>query len=106
MRNTTFVQAIVGLLCCSVSLANDIPKRPVVALPVFRNDTFNIVKYGAKADGVFLNTKSINTAIADCSKKGGGVVVIPSGFWLTGPVELKSNVNLHLQKKCLAPVYY
>lgn len=101
MRNTTFVQAIVGLLCCSVSLANDIPKRPVVALPVFRNDTFNIVKYGAKADGVFLNTKSINTAIADCSKKGGGVVVIPSGFWLTGPVELKSNVNLHLQKNAL-----
>ena len=67
----------------------------------FKKDTFNIVKYGAKSDGIFLNTTAINTAIADCSKKGEGVVVIPSGFWLTGPVVLQSNVNLHLQKNAL-----
>lgn len=74
---------------------------PVVALPVFKNDTISILKYGAKNDGITLNTKSINTAIADCSKKGGGVVLIPAGLWLTGPIELKSNVNLHLQKNAL-----
>lgn len=76
-------------------------KLPKVQQPVFKNDTFNITKFGAKADGVTLNTKSINDAITACNKKGGGVVLIPAGFWLTGPVELKSNVNLHLQKNAL-----
>lgn len=76
-------------------------KSVVVKQPVFRKDSFYITKYGAKNDGIFLNTKAISAAINDCNKKGGGVVVIPAGFWLTGPIELKSNVNLHLQKNAL-----
>jgi polygalacturonase len=74
---------------------------PVVKQTSFKKDTFNIIKFGAKADGITLNTKSINAAIDACNKKGGGVVLIPAGFWLTGPVVLKSNVNLHLQKSAL-----
>jgi polygalacturonase len=70
---------------------------PVVQQPVFKKDTFNIKDFGAIADGVRLNTESINKAIATCSLQGGGVVVIPQGLWLSGPVEMKSNVNLHLQ---------
>ncbi|HYJ38822.1 MAG TPA: glycosyl hydrolase family 28 protein, partial [Chitinophagaceae bacterium] len=76
-------------------------RLPMAAQTKFRADTFNIVKYGAKADGQFLNTTSINAAIEACSKKGGGVVLIPKGIWLTGPVVLRSNVNLHLQKSAL-----
>lgn len=72
-----------------------------VKQPVFKKDSFYITKYGAKADGITLNTASINNAIDECSRKGGGVVVVPAGFWLTGPVVLKSNVNLHLQKAAL-----
>src|SRR5262249_30299068 len=68
---------------------------PVVAQPVFAKDTFNIANYGAKSDGMTLNTQSINNAIAACSKKGGGVVLVPAGLWLTGPVVMQSNVNLH-----------
>ena len=71
---------------------------PKAAEPVFKKDTFSILAYGAKADGYTLNTKSINEAITACNKKGGGVVLIPAGLWLTGPVEMKSNVNLHLQR--------
>ena len=71
-------------------------KLPVIIEPKFRKDSFNIIKYGAIADGNTLNTKSINAAIDACNKKGGGVVLVPSGLWLTGPVVLKSNVNLHL----------
>lgn len=71
-------------------------KMPVIQEPVFKKDTFDIRKYGAIGDGVFLNTKSINNAIADCSNKGGGVVLIPDGIWLTGPIYMKSNVNLHV----------
>lgn len=74
---------------------------PVVIEPVFKKDTVNIVQYGAKPDGVSLNTKAINEAIAACSAKGGGVVLIPNGFWLTGPIKLQSNVNLHLEKNAL-----
>jgi polygalacturonase len=83
----------------SVSAQNN--KLPVVKQAVFKKDSFYISKYGAKADGITLNTKAINNAINDCSKKGGGIVVIPAGLWLTGPIELKSNVNLHLQKNAL-----
>lgn len=71
---------------------------PKIELPAFKKDTFNIVRYGAVADGVTINTTTINKAIDDCSKKGGGVVLVPAGLWNTGPVVLKSNVNLHLQK--------
>lgn len=71
---------------------------PKIAQPTFRKDTVNILAHGAKPDGVTLNTKAINAAIAACSQKGGGVVLVPSGLWMTGPIELKSNVNLHLRK--------
>ncbi|MEJ6980898.1 glycoside hydrolase family 28 protein [Pedobacter sp. P351] len=76
-------------------------KLPVVTAPEFKKDTFNIVKYGAVNDGKTLNTTCINNAINACSQKGGGVVVIPRGLWLTGPLELKSNVNLHLKSDAL-----
>jgi polygalacturonase len=94
------------LLCLSLVIAGvniyaQSKKLPVVTAPKFRKDTVNIVKFGAKADGVTLNTKSINDAIAAMSKKGGGVVLIPTGMWVTGPVELKNNVNLHLQKNAV-----
>src|SRR6186713_2580378 len=71
-------------------------KLPVIKSPVFKKDTLNIKKFGAVPDGNFLNTQSINGAIDACNKKGGGVVLVPSGLWLTGPVVIKSNVNLHL----------
>ena len=74
---------------------------PQIKTTSFKNDTVNIEKFGAKADGITLNTKSINDAIADMHNKGGGVVLIPEGLWLTGPIELKSNVNLHLKRNAL-----
>lgn len=74
---------------------------PKAAVPVFKKDTFNIVKYGAVPDGITLNTKSINAAITACSAKGGGVVRIPQGLWLSGPIVLKNNVNLHIDRAAM-----
>ena len=74
---------------------------PVIGHTSFKKDTFNIIKYGAKADGIALNTININKAIADCSNKGGGVVLVPQGLWLTGPIVMKSNVNLHVSRAAL-----
>lgn len=68
---------------------------PAVDIPTFKADTFNITKYGAVGDGLTMNTQAIAKAIEACSVAGGGVVLIPRGLWLTGPIELKSNINLH-----------
>ncbi|OQP61246.1 glycoside hydrolase [Niastella vici] len=74
---------------------------PRVQVPVFKNDTINITRFGAKPDGITLNTEAINKAIEACSQAGGGVVYIPQGIWLTGPIVLQSNVNLHVSRAAL-----
>lgn len=66
--------------------------------PKFKKKDYLITKFGAVGDGKTLNTKAIKSAIDECSKKGGGRVVVPQGEWLTGAIHLKSNVNLHIQK--------
>jgi len=74
---------------------------PVVVRPVFKKDTFNILSFQAKMSGAALNTVSIQSAIDQCNKRGGGTVVIPQGIWISGPLYLKSNVNLHLNQGAL-----
>jgi polygalacturonase len=69
---------------------------PKAERPVFKADTFDITAFGAKSDGKTLNTQSINNAIKTCSTKGGGVVRVPGGLWITGPVVLQNNVNLFI----------
>ena len=56
---------------------------------------YNITDFGAKPEIGFDNQKHIQKAIDLCSAEGGGTVIIPRGYWLTSPIELKSNVNLH-----------
>lgn len=89
----------IWIIACLASLsvnAQFTSKLPEVQQTSFRKDTLNIASKGAKPDGYTLNTKIINDAIAAQSNKGGGVVLIPQGLWLTGPVVLKNNVNLHV----------
>nr|HMQ45218.1 glycoside hydrolase family 28 protein [Mariniflexile sp.] len=64
----------------------------------FPDNTFNILDFGAIADGETNNSEAIKKAIATCSEAGGGKVLIPSGRFLTGPIHLKSNINLHLEE--------
>ncbi len=71
---------------------------PNVTIPHFKKDTFNIEKYGAVSNGMDLNTKAINATIEACSKNGGGVVLLPPGLWLSGPIVLKSNINLLISR--------
>ncbi|WMI69076.1 glycoside hydrolase family 28 protein [Mangrovimonas sp. YM274] len=68
-----------------------------VKAPSFPEATFNILEYGAVADGTADNTEAFRKAIMECSQKGGGKVVVPSGQYLTGPIHLEDNVNLHLE---------
>ena len=57
---------------------------------------YNIQDFGAKGDGNTLNTKSIQAAIDKCFAEQGGTVLIPGGDFLSGTLELKSNVTLHI----------
>ena len=59
---------------------------------------FNIVSYGAKSDTTVLSTTAIQQAIDDCSKAGGGRVVVPEGIYKTGTIVLKSNVCFYLEQ--------
>jgi polygalacturonase len=45
-----------------------------------------------------MNTVAFAQAIDACVRAGGGRVVIPRGIYLTGPIELKSRVDLHLER--------
>ncbi len=66
--------------------------------PLFPPEKVNIVDFGAREGGTVKNTYAINKAIQQLSGSGGGTVVIPAGKWLTGPIILLSNINLHLEE--------
>jgi len=70
-------------------------KMPLIVEPVFPANTVSIIDFGAKSNGQYLCTKAFADAIDAVSKKGGGKVIIPRGTWLTGPITLKSNINLY-----------
>ena len=61
----------------------------------FDKREYLITDFGAKPEIGFDNQAYIQKAIDVCSQEGGGTVVIPQGYWLTSPVQLKSNVTLH-----------
>ena len=69
---------------------------PEISAPKFQDLTFNIIDFGAVGDGKTLCTEAFASAIDGLSKNGGGKLLVPSGVWFTGPIVLKSNINLHL----------
>ena len=79
-------------------------KMEEVQLPSFPDYQVSITEFGAVPDGITLNTKAFNDAINHVYEKGGGTVVVPEGLWLTGPIEMRSNVNLYTEYNAL--VYF
>lgn len=67
------------------------------------NHEVDIRDYGASPEASAAhNQKSIQKAIDRCAKKGGGKVIIPSGLkFITGAIELKSGVNLHIEENAI-----
>ena len=70
-------------------------EMPKLKKPTFPNLSMDITKKGAKQNK--LSTSAIQKAIDEIAQKGGGVVNIPKGNWLSGRIELKSNINLHFE---------
>ena len=68
-----------------------------VKAPVIPANQVSLSDYGAKGDGLALCTEAFQKAIADLSGRGGGHLNVPQGVWLTGPIKLQSNIDLHLE---------
>ncbi|MEO6435484.1 MAG: glycosyl hydrolase family 28 protein, partial [Tepidisphaeraceae bacterium] len=85
----------------SRSTAKDLPppfRIPRLREPKFPRRVIDIRDYGAVGDGRIDCTVSFADAIAACAKAGGGRVLVPAGTWSTGPIHLRSNINLHFEQ--------
>lgn len=100
------------ITCCSENMAaqksksNDTYQNiefrmAKVKEPKIPKNTVNLKDFGAVNGGYVLNTKAFEDAINALSKKGGGKLIIPPGIWLTGPIILKSKIELHAETGAL-----
>ncbi len=112
---------LLGVLCLGLpTLAQEIGRAPANIAPLnppfamaqlerpsFPEQTFDISNYGAtqlsdtQSEPI---TEAISAAIDAAHAAGGGRVLVPAGNWLSGPIHLKSNINLHLEKG--ATIYF
>ncbi len=74
--------------------------EPVKA-PAIPELTVSVTDYGGKGDGFTLNTGAFERALADLEHRGGGHLIVPQRVWLTGPIVLRSNVDLHVTKDAI-----
>jgi len=95
LSNTTFAQKL------NDTYKNIEFKMAEVKEPIIPENSVNLKDFGAVNGGYVLNTKAFADAIETLSKKGGGKLIIPPGIWLTGPIILKSNIELHAQTGAL-----
>ncbi|MEO0553407.1 MAG: glycoside hydrolase family 28 protein [Bacteroidota bacterium] len=61
-----------------------------------QNGIYSVQSYGAIGDAKTLATESIQRAIDECAKNGGGKVIVPPGEYLTGPLFLKSDITFEV----------
>ena len=91
LRRKPRLMILALLLLCSWSAA-EIPR------PQIPEKTFKITDYGAVGDGKTINTDAIVKAIDACRASGGGIVLVTSGKFLTGPFDLVSKMNLRIDE--------
>ncbi len=103
IRPAIVLLAGISLLSCSSNyefdyLYEDLPfEMTKVVRPQIPAREVSVDDFGGKGDGVFLNTKAFADAIDALSQLGGGRLVVPTGIWLTGPITLKDNIELHVR---------
>src|SRR5438128_2822346 len=95
----SFPAAICGLLIAVLSATSwaegfylQTPQPPNIP-----GNNFKLTDFGGVGDGKTLNTAAFAKAIEAC-KKGGGIVVVPAGTFVTGPIKLASRMALLLEK--------
>ena len=79
------------------SLYEDLPfEMGKVSRPVIPDREVNIMDFGGVGDGIALNTEAFRSAIDHLYSAGGGHLIVPEGIWLTGPITLRDNIDLHV----------
>ena len=103
MKTSGFLSLMLAtatLWCCSgvsESTSEAIPfDMPDVPAPSIPERTVSICDFGAKGDGRTVCTSAFEQAISTLADKGGGRVTVPDGIWKTGPITLRSNIELNL----------
>ncbi|UCF37837.1 MAG: glycoside hydrolase family 28 protein [Acidobacteriota bacterium] len=91
-RQATKIPARFGLLFCVFILASGPSEVHAQGGPGWSS----VFEFGARPDGVTLNTKAIQEAIDARSSSGGGTVYFPPGTYLSGTIVLRSHVTLLL----------
>lgn len=87
-----------GLDALYANLEFDMPRVPE---PTFKDHEISITKNGAIGDGMTKNTVAFEKTIDEVATHGGGMVIVPRGVWYTGPIVLRSNVNLVVEEGAL-----
>lgn len=67
-----------------------------ISNPAVSGSIYNVKNYGATGNGKTLDSPAINKAINTAAKNGGGTVFFPPGTYLSGSIQLKSNITLYL----------
>ena len=67
---------------------------PAVARPAIPANIVKLTDFGAKGDGTELCTKAFSEAMKALTAKGGGILEVPAGIWLTGPIQFENNIEL------------
>ena len=102
-RFTAGIIASLALAACNSSyefayLYEDLPfEMEQVTRPQIPVREIDIRDFGGVGDGVTLNSEAFAKAIDALAEIGGGRLVVPTGVWLSGPITLKDNIDLHIR---------
>lgn len=107
MKKTNIILSFLSLLIFGCSPLSLFAKGaypfnlPDVNRPVIPDYTVVIGAFGGVGDGVTLNTEAFSKAMKHLAEKGGGKLVVPSGIWLTGPIQFEDCTELHVERGAL-----
>ncbi len=102
-RFSIYIIALLSLASCDSSyefayLYEDLPfEMEKVMRPQIPAREVDIRDFGGVGDGVTLNSEAFAKAIETLASAGGGRLVVPTGVWLSGPITLKDNIDLHIR---------
>ena len=107
-RNYLLTMALSLLAAMSVQAGDyakyyeNLPTKVQQVVPVqIPQNAVSLTDFGAVGDGATLCTDAFKTGIEKLTEQGGGRLNVPEGVWLTGPIEMKDNIELHLDKNAI-----